>query len=123
MATENRILDLAFPAAEDLTGDQYKFLVLAPDGTVRRPDADTEAAVGILQNAPAAGDAAAVRVLGVSKLHAAEALAVGAFATIEFVSAADAGKGKTAATVPDYTRALVIEAAAAEDDLASVLLT
>jgi hypothetical protein len=123
MATENKILDLAFPAAEDLSSDQYKFVVLTTDGTVRRPDVDTEAAVGILQNAPAAGEAASVRVLGVSKLQAAEPLAIGAFATIEYVSATDAGKGKTSATMPSYTRALVVEAAGAEDDLAAVLLT
>ncbi|MCE5335248.1 MAG: hypothetical protein LLG06_11755 [Desulfobacteraceae bacterium] len=123
MATENRILDLAFPAAEDLTSDQYKFVVLASDGTVRRPDTEAEVALGILQNAPAAGEAAAVRILGVSKLEVNAALGIGTFVMQEYVSAADAGKGKTSSGAPAYTRGVVIEASGAEDDLASVLLT
>lgn len=123
MATENRILDLAFPAAEDLTDDQYRFVVLASDGTVRRPDSEAEVALGILQNAPDSGEAAAVRILGVSKLEVNAALGIGTFVMQEYVSATDAGKGKTSAGSPSYTRAVVIEASSAEDDLASVLLT
>jgi len=123
MATENKILDLAFPAAEDLSSDQYRFVVLASDGTVRRPDSEAEVALGILQNAPALGEAAAVRILGVSKLEVNAALGIGAFVMPEYVSATDAGKGKTSSGAPAYTRAVVIEASSAEDDLAAVLLT
>ena len=123
MATENRVLDLAFEAGEDLTEDQYKFVVLASDGTVRRPDSEAEVALGILQNAPESGNAAAVRILGVSKLEVNAALGIGTFIMPEYVSATDAGKGKTSAGAPAYTRAVVLEASSAEDDLASVLLT
>lgn len=122
MATENKILDLSFPAGEDLTNDQYRFVVLTSTG-VRRPDNETEPLLGILQNAPEAGEAAVVRILGVSKLQMNDAIAVNAFVKAEYVSAADAGKGKTAAAALAYSRALVLEAAVAEDDLASVLLT
>lgn len=122
MATENRILDLSFPAAEDLASDQFRFVVLDATGKVRRPDSETEVAVGILQNAPGAGEAAAVRLAGVSKLEAAEALGIGAFVMPEFVSADDAGKGKISTGAPAYTRGLVLEAGGAEDDLVSVLL-
>ena len=51
MTTENKILDLSFEAAEDLTSDQYKFVVLTSAGKVRRPDSETEVALGILQKA------------------------------------------------------------------------
>ncbi len=119
---ENGILDLSFPAIESLVDDQYKFVVLTSTG-VRRPDNETEALLGILQNAPASGEAAAVRILGVSKLQMNDAIAVNAFVKAEYVSAVDAGKGKTAAAALAYSRALVIESAASEDDLCSVLLT
>jgi len=52
MSTENKILDLTFPAAEDLSDDTYKFVVLNSSGQVRRPDSASEVAIGILQNAP-----------------------------------------------------------------------
>jgi hypothetical protein len=121
MATENKILDLSYPAIEDLSEDQYKWVVLTSTG-VRRPDNETEALLGILQNAPASGEAAAVRIIGVSKLQMNDAIAVNAFVKAEYVSATDAGKGKTAAAALAYSRALVLEATGAEDDLASVLL-
>ncbi len=122
MATENRILDLAYPAAEDLSDDQYRWVVLTTSGTVRRPDSETEVCLGILQNAPGAGEAASVRVIGQSKMVANAALAIGAFVKPEFVSDSDAGKGKSATGALKFARGRVMEAAGAEDDLASVLL-
>lgn len=123
MATEIKILDISGPAAEDLSADQYCFVVMTSAGTIRRPDTEAEVATGILQNAPASGEAAAVRVSGISKLQANDALGIGAFVMQEYVSATDAGKGKTSAGAPAYTRAVVVEASDAEDDLCSVLLT
>lgn len=123
MATENQVLVVSKEAGEDLSNDQYRFVVLTSTGTVRRPDSETEVAFGILQNAPASGEAAAVMVLGVSKLQVNGALGIGTFVMPEYVGAADAGKGKTSAGAPAYTRAVVVEASGAEDDLASVLLT
>lgn len=123
MATENKILDISFEAAEDLTNDQYRFVVLTSTRTARRPDSETEVAVGILQNAPAIGEAAVVRLIGISKFQSNDALGVGAFLMPEYVSATDAGKAKTSAGAPAYTRALVLEATGAEDELGSALLT
>lgn len=122
MATEMKILDMSFLAAEDLSLDQFRFVVLTATGTVRRPDSEAEVALGILQNAPAEGEVASVRILGVSKLEVNAALGVGAFVMPEYASATDSGKGKTSTGAPAYTRALVLEASDAEDDLASVLL-
>lgn len=123
MTTENKILDLSFEAAEDLSNDQYRLVVLTSTGTVRRPDSEVEVALGVLQNAPAAGEAAVVRILGVTKLQVNDALAIGTFVMQEYVSATDAGKAKTSVGAPAYTRGVVLDASAAEDDLASVLLT
>lgn len=123
MSTENKLLNVSHPAGEDLSNDQYRWVVLASDGTVRRPDSEAEVAYGILQNAPAAGAAANIMIAGISKMQANAALGIGTFVMPEYVSAADAGKGKTSAGAPAYTRAVVLEASDAEDDLCSVLLT
>jgi hypothetical protein len=121
MATENKVLDISAPAIEDLSNDQYRFVVLAATG-IRRPDNETEVCLGILQNAPVSGEAAAVRLLGISKVQANAAIGIGTFIKAEFVDAADAGKAKTAAADLSHARAIVMEASGAEDDLASALL-
>lgn len=122
MATENRILDISFPAGEDLSNDQYRFVVVTSAGTVRRPDSATESPIGILQNAPLSGEAAAVRVMGVSKLQMNDAVGIGTFVGLEYVSATDAGKGKDMSADLAKAKAVVLDASGAEDDLASVLL-
>lgn len=121
MATENPIKVVSALAAEDLSSDQYRFVVLTSSG-VRRPDSETEVAYGILQNDPVSGQVANVMVSGFSKLCAGKALAIGTFVRPEYVSATDAGKGTRAVGNPKYTRAMVIESAGAEDDIAGVLL-
>jgi len=122
MSTENKILDLTFPAAEDLSDDQYKFVVLNSSGKVRRPDSASEVAIGILQNAPESGEAAVVRVIGQSKVQANAAIGIGTFIGPEYVSATDAGKGRDNSAALAYARAVMVEAAEAEDDLGSCLL-
>jgi len=123
MATEQAIWRESFEAAESLADDQYRFVVLNSSGNVRRPDSEDEIAIGILQNAPASGEAADVMIIGKSKLVANAALTVGTFVKPEYVSAADAGKGDDAGTWWDTARGMVVEAAGAEDDLCSVWLT
>ena len=111
-----------YPAAEDLSSDQYHLVTLA-SGAIRRPDAANEKYLGILQNAPAAGQAAEVMVEGVSKLAAGSGgLAEGDYVTGEYVGADDAGKGLATTTARDVVRAICLEAAGAEDDLATVRL-
>jgi hypothetical protein len=121
MSTENPVLMISAVAAEDLSNDQYRWVVLASTG-VRRPDSETEVVMGILQNAPVAGEAATVAVIGLSKIQMNDALGIGSFVKAEYVSAADAGKGKDAAGALAYARAIVMEASGAEDDLATVML-
>ena len=120
MATENKILDLSFEAAESLTNDQYRFVVLTSDGMVRRPDAQGEIPFGILQNAPSSGAAAVVRRLGVSKLQAGAALTINTFVRLEYNDAADAGKGVPLVSNEGYAVGLVVDNATAEDELASI---
>lgn len=119
MATEQPVLRETHEAAEDLSSDKYRFVVL-DSGKVRRPDSAVEVPYGILQNAPAAGGEADVMKIGRSKLVAGEALAEGDFVKPEYISASDAGKGIKAAGELQCVRARVVEAATAEDELASV---
>ncbi len=122
MTTENAVLDISYEAAEDLSDDQYHFVVLNSSGKVRRPDAAGEIAEGILQNAPESGQAAQVRVIGDSKLVANAALGIGKFVSPEYVGAADAGKGQDCGADWKAARGLVVQAAGAEDDLCRVRL-
>lgn len=122
MAYEHRVLDITLEAGEDLRSDQGHFVVLASDGTVRRPDSASEVPIGVLQNAPNDGEAAVVRLIGVSKVVAAGALPRGTFVSPEYVGATDAGKAQAATATYACARGMVVEAAGAEDDLAGVLL-
>jgi hypothetical protein len=121
MATENRVLDVSFEAAEDLSSNQYRIVVLA-SGKVRRPDGGTEVPLGVLQNAPTSGQAAVVRLIGISKVVLGEAVAENEWVKLEYVSATDAGKGLDADVALDLAigRCLV---GGAEDELGEVLLS
>lgn len=115
--------DVNYEAGEDLSNDQYHFVVLA-SGKVRRPDSATERPLGILQNDPGSGQAAQVRIGGTSLLVAgAGALAEGDAVTVEYVGATDAGKGVATTAIRTLVRAICIGAAGAEDALAGVRLT
>lgn len=72
MAYDNWGLDITLVAAADLSAaaNQYKFVELDNDGKVTVCNAATDKPVGVLQNRPASGEAATVRVLGVSKVQA-----------------------------------------------------
>jgi len=123
MSTEQAIWRETFEAAEDLSSYQYCFVVLGSTaGQVRLPDAEDEVPIGILQNAPASGQAAEVMIIGKSKLKTNAALAINKFVKHEYVSASDCGKGQDAGTFWDTARAMVVEASTAEDQLCSVIL-
>lgn len=122
MSTEQAIWRETFEAAEDLSDDQFHFVVLNTSGKVRRPDAEDEVAIGILQNAPESGEPADVMIIGKSKCVANAALAIGKFVKPEYVGASDAGKADDAGTWWDAARGMVVESAGAEDDLCSVWL-
>jgi hypothetical protein len=70
MAYEIPGLVITLPAAGDLSAGQYKFVELNSSGQVAICDAVTDIPVGVLQNKPAAAGAAAeVMVMGVSKVQ------------------------------------------------------
>ena len=77
MAYEMDVLDVSLLAAADLSGYQYRFVKLTADNTVNVCGAG-EQAIGVLQNKPTgAGQAARVRVLGVSRVVAGGSVTYG----------------------------------------------
>lgn len=114
--------DISWLAGEDLSSHQFCFVHLADDNTVDLLDSGAEFPIGILQNAPASGEVAVVRVEGTSKLVMNAAVAVGALLKAEYVGAADNGKGDAADTEGDIVRGVCIQATGAEDDVGAVLL-
>jgi hypothetical protein len=73
-----QILIPGLKASADLSTKQYYAVKLSGAGTVTVCAATTDIPIGILQNAPASGDAAAVCGLGVTKINSDAALAAGA---------------------------------------------
>jgi hypothetical protein len=126
MSIERVLLTQSYPAAADLTAEQYKVVCLGADGTVNLPKtAITAVPLGILQNAPDTGEEAVVALIGsggISKAVANAALANGAVVALEWVSDSDSGKVKAAAST-QYPIGQVVFPSGAEDDLCSVLLT
>ena len=71
MAYESPAIDLGtLTAAADLSDKQYYFVKLASATTVNVCTAITDLPIGILQNTPTSGQAADVRIFGVSKASA-----------------------------------------------------
>jgi len=122
MAIEYTGIDVGFLANEDLSSDKFRFVRLT-NGKVERPNAANDKILGVLQNDPAEGEMAAVRISGVSKVVAADAVAVDAWVTAEYNSASDAGKALTTTTDKDVVSGQCIVAAGAEDDLCSIIVT
>ena len=107
-------------AGASLTAKQFHAVKLASTaGEVVAVNATTDAALGILQNNPADGEVAEVRILGVSKMAMAAAVAAGT--DLGWNTTAQ-GTGRTASgSRMSFGR--VIEASTAATDLSTVILT
>ncbi len=64
-------------ASADLSAKQFYFVKMSGDNTVTVCAAVTDVPIGVLQNAPASGGQAVVRVAGLSKVSADATLAAG----------------------------------------------
>lgn len=114
--------DMTLIASEDLSGQQYRFVVQKNDTEAELMNAGTDFCIGVLQNAPEAGEAAVIRVDGTSKLVMNDAVAVEGEIKAEYVSTSDNGKGDAADTEGDIVRGRCIQASGAEDDVGAILL-
>jgi len=119
MAYEIAGQDYSFPAAADLSGNQYYFVEIGATG-VTVCDAATDIPLGVLQNKPGSGAAAAVRVTGISKVIAGGAISVGNPVGTDASGRARALTPGTDTTA--YIRGIALEAASAANEIISVLL-
>lgn len=98
-------------ASADLDAKQFHFVYVSGDNTVTFTASAGAQYLGILQNAPLTGEAAIVRVSGVSKLVAG----TGDLAANAAVQTHTDGTGITA-TTGDYTSTIVLIGAAAGEN-------
>ena len=111
------VLDLTFKAGEALTDKQFHYVKLDANGDVVACGLN-EVSIGILQNAPASGKAARVRMLGTSKLVMNEACDEG-----EALTSTAAGRGEVVDLADEYAGSIALEASLAIDQIIEVLIT
>jgi hypothetical protein len=88
----NYSVKVTLVAAADLSAKQYQFVKLDSAGKAAVVAANTDRPIGVLQNAPLAGQEAEVLVVGGTKLVAGEAVTEGAV-----ISTTSAGKADSIA--------------------------
>ena len=117
MAYQQAQTKITLKAGADLSAKQYFFVKIDTDGDVVLAG-DGQNAIGILQNAPASGEAASVAISGVSKI------VIGTTGTLDSgsVISSDAdGKANVGAS-SDFALAILIEDTSANDDVVSCLI-
>ncbi len=78
MAYDDPGVDIGtFTASADLSAKQFYIVKMSGDNTVTVCAAVTDVPIGVLQNKPASGEQAVVRVFGMSKVSADATLAAG----------------------------------------------
>lgn len=124
MSYEIPVFDLGtHKAGADLSAaaNQYKIVKQDANGDIVLCSAVTDLPLGVLQNKPKLGEAAIVRVVGVTKIQADAALAIGA--QLSTSADAQAKAASVAAGSTEYILARALEAAAAAGEVIAALLT
>jgi hypothetical protein len=120
-ATEIGVLDLSFKAEQTFAAKQYYAVELSADDQVDVCDGAGDTVIGVVQNNPAAGQAATVRVLGVTKWVSdgnAAAIVVG-----YYVGTDTAGKCVRKSTDKDKVAGIALGASTTDGAVIDVLLT
>ncbi len=121
MATQGGIeLEFAMEADEDLSDEQYTFMVVSADGQAAQAAGTTASLIGVLQNkdADAVGTGARIRYGGISKMVAGEQLDEG-----ERLTSDATGRAVGTTTEGDNVGAVAIGTAAAANVIFEVLVT
>ena len=123
MATQLNYQAASYIAGENLSIAVHKFVVLQSDGTVKSSSSAGAYAEGILENAPESGEAAAVSYLGVTKVWVDAAYSVGQRLMVQDgVLGFTGGRGTDSASNPAITRAIMLEASTAANQVVRVRL-
>lgn len=119
MAVEESVVSITIEAGGDLSAGQYKFVTLASDGQVDLTASAGGAALGVLQNAPAAaGEPAQVAIAGRVKVTAG-----GTFTAGDKIQSDASGDAIGGVTTADHALGYALESAVAGDVVAIVLLS
>jgi hypothetical protein len=121
MSMERALYDESYRAEQDLSAKQFLAMELSAEGQVDTADAAADTVIGILQNKPKSGEAAEVRLIGISKAVTdgnAAAIGVG-----DFLGTNNAGKLVKKSTDKDWVIARALQASTADGTIISVLLT
>ncbi|MEM1667190.1 MAG: DUF2190 family protein [Thermofilaceae archaeon] len=117
MAWELPVALVPFKAGEDLSTSQFCVVGLNARGEIVRA-AHNAPAVGVLQDAPLAGQAGSVMTFGISKVKAAAAITVG-----QRLSAYTDGSGAVApATSGSFVIGIALESATAAGQVITALV-
>jgi hypothetical protein len=123
MAYQLNFQAMSFIANEDLSTDQHKFVELMSTGLVRKPTAVNTASVGILENNPASGQAAAVSYMGVTKVKVNAAYAIGTYLKAHYdAGLTGCGKGIEVSGFTGPARAIQLEASTADNQIVTCRL-
>lgn len=117
MAFEQNLITISAPAGADLSTKQYQVVKMDTSGNVVVGASTDNNVIGVLQNSPASGEMATVAVAGITKVVAAEAIALGA--EVSVIAANDGKVGDSALTT---SVGICVGAAGAADEIASILL-
>ena len=117
MAYQQAQTKITLKAGADLSSSQYFFVKIDTDGDVVLAG-NGENAIGVLQNAPAEGEAANIAVAGVSKVIIGDTTSLDSGSVIS----SDANGKATLGVSTDFALAILIEDTTANDDVVSCLI-
>jgi len=116
----NYSVKVTLVAAADLSSKQYMFVKLDSAGKAAAIAANTDRAIGVLQNAPTEGQEAEVLVVGGTKLVAGEAIAEGAVLSTTSAGKADSIAVGTATT--QYILGTALTEVAADGEILTAVI-
>jgi hypothetical protein len=118
MAVSHPVFDMTFVAGANLATSQFRFVTYDATANMVKICGTADRPLGVLQNQPAAGEAATVRLLGTTKVSAN-----GAFALHdELTVAASDGEVDTVTGSEAWAVGLALAAAGAAGDIVEMLL-
>jgi streptogramin lyase len=117
MAYQQAQTNITLKAGADLSSSQYFFVKIDANGDVVLAG-NGENAIGVLQNAPASGEAANIAVAGVSKVIIGDTTSLDSGVVIS----SDANGKATLGVSTDFALAILIEDTTANDDVVSCLI-
>jgi hypothetical protein len=115
----NYSVKVTLVAAADLSALQYHFVKLDGNGLAAAVAAITDVPIGVLQNAPLAGQEAEVLVAGGTKLKASEAVTLPAFLS---VSANGRGDKIAVSDTTQYVVGQALTAGGAENEIITAVV-